>query len=67
MSMVDITRRKQAEEELQREKDQAQLYLDVANVMLLVLSTDGHIVLINKKGCEILGYKEEEIVSQRLV
>jgi PAS domain S-box-containing protein/putative nucleotidyltransferase with HDIG domain len=55
---------KQAEEALQKEKDRAQQYLDVAGVMFLVLDADRKVILINKKGCEILGYDEQEIVGR---
>jgi two-component system NtrC family sensor kinase len=49
---------------LQMERDKAQNYLDVAGVMLLALDTEGSITLINKKGCEILGYEEQEITGK---
>ncbi len=42
----------------------AQKYLDIAGVILLVLNTDGTVGLINKKGCEILGYSEDEIIGK---
>jgi two-component system cell cycle sensor histidine kinase/response regulator CckA len=42
----------------------AQNYLDIAAVILLVLQVDGTVHLINKKGCEILGYSEAEIVGK---
>ncbi|MEZ5335913.1 MAG: DUF835 domain-containing protein [Methanolobus sp.] len=45
------------------ERDQAQNYLDLAGVMLLVLDEKGIVKLINRKGCEILGYSEEEILG----
>ncbi len=60
----DITERKQAEEALQKEKGRAQQYLDIAGVMFLVLAADQKVILINKKGCEILGYVEQEIVGR---
>ena len=60
----DITERKQAEEELRKEKDTAQQYLDIAGVMLVAIDKTGKVVLINKKGCEILGYEEEEIIGK---
>jgi PAS domain S-box-containing protein len=56
--------RKQAEVELEKERDRAQRYLDIAGVMLVVINTDQEVVLINRKGCEILGYKEEEIIGR---
>src|ERR1044072_1734947 len=52
---------KQAEDALQRAKERAQLYLDIAPVMFIVLDADRKVVLINKRGCEILGDAEQEI------
>ncbi len=67
----DITDRKNAEEalikseeNLRRERDWAQNYLDVAATMLIVIGRDAKIKLINRKGCEILGYREDEIVGE---
>ncbi len=57
-------RRRRAEEELERERNQAQRYLDVAGVMLVVLDIEGRIELINGKGCEILGYREDELLRR---
>lgn len=52
------------EQELRREKDRFRKYLDVAAVMLVVLDHEQRVVLINKKGCEILGYDEHEIIGR---
>ena len=60
----DITERKRAEEVLKKEKDRAQKYLDIAGVMLLAIDADQKVILINRKGCEILGYKEEDIIGR---
>ncbi len=60
----DITEIKKVEEELKLERDKAQQYLDVAGVMLLLIDKDQKVVLINKKGCELLGYPEEEIIGK---
>jgi len=60
----DITIRKLAEEKLKIEKDKAQKYLDIANVMLIALDHRGNVSLINKKGCKILGYRENEILNK---
>ncbi|MBI5098876.1 MAG: PAS domain S-box protein [Nitrospirae bacterium] len=49
---------------LQKERDRAQNYLDVAGVMLIALNTKGNVTLINKKGCELLGYEEHEIIGK---
>ncbi len=42
------------EEVLQRERDEAQTYLDLAGVMFLALDADGRVTMVNHKGCEIL-------------
>lgn len=60
----DITSRKAAVDALRRERDRAQSYLDLAEVMLLALDTNGRIELINRKGCEILGWTEAELVGR---
>ena len=44
--------------------NRAQKYLDVAGVIIVVLDREGRVSLINKKGCEILGYHEGEIVGK---
>jgi len=38
--------------------------LDIAGVILLVLDHEGNISLINKKGLEVLGYHEEELLGK---
>ncbi len=60
----DITSRKQAEKVLQEERNKAQQYLDIAGVMFCVLDTDGRVVIMNPKGCEILGYKAGDIIGK---
>jgi len=60
----DVTERKKAEDILNKEKNKAQQYLDVAGVMIVALDSGGRIKLINKKGLEILGYEEHEILGQ---
>ena len=43
-----------AEEELKRERDLAQKYLDVAGVIMVALDKEGRVTLLNRKGCEVL-------------
>lgn len=63
-SMIDITDLKVAEESLRKERDLAQQYLDVTGVMMVALDANQRVTLVNKKGCEILGYTEEEIIGK---
>jgi PAS domain S-box-containing protein len=69
--ITDITDQKRAEEErrvqqtmLMTERDRAKRYLDTADVILLALDTEGRITLINRKGCELLGWTEAELLGR---
>lgn len=61
----DMTQRKAAEEAMRKEKERAERYLEIAGVMIVVLDREGRIVLINRKGSDILGYPEQEIVGRQ--
>ncbi len=63
-SMRHAIERRRAEEALAGERDRAQGYLDVAGVMLLAIDTDHRVTLVNRKGCEILGCEETEIIGK---
>ncbi|MBU2515322.1 PAS domain S-box protein [bacterium] len=60
---VNIDDRKRAEEQLLYEKELTNHYLNVAGVLLIALDLTGNVTLINPKGCEILGYPEDEIIG----
>jgi PAS domain S-box-containing protein len=60
----DITRRKRAEETVQRERNRAQQYLDIAGVIMVVIQADQTVGLINRRGCEVLGYSDVEVIGQ---
>ena len=62
--LLDITSRRRAEEEIQRQNDLAQSYLDVAAVMMVAIGADQQVALVNKKACEILGCTAEEAMGQ---
>jgi len=62
--LTDITKRKRAEQLLRKERDKAQKYLDVAAVMMVAIDSEQRVGLINRKGCEILGYSEDEILGK---
>jgi diguanylate cyclase (GGDEF)-like protein/PAS domain S-box-containing protein len=61
----DITALKRVEENLRRERDTAQKYLDIAGVMFLVIDADERISLINRHGLSILGYDDDRQVIGR--
>jgi two-component system cell cycle sensor histidine kinase/response regulator CckA len=60
----DITARKLAEEALRKERDMAQKYLDIAGVIMVALNEWGEITLVNRRGLDILGYGEGELLGR---
>ncbi|MBU0752270.1 MAG: PAS domain S-box protein [Gammaproteobacteria bacterium] len=60
----DVTERKQSEQAILREKKRAETYLDIAGVMMVALDTAGHVTLINRKGCEVLGRDRADIMDK---
>lgn len=56
--------RRQAELATRREQRQAQAYLDVVGVMVVALDRQGHVTLMNRKTCELLGYVADAGDSQ---
>lgn len=50
--------------EIQRERDKAQKYLDIAQVILLALDREGRVALLNRKGLRVLGYRENHLLGQ---
>ena len=55
---------KRAEKQLLEERDRAQNYLDIADVILIALDTEGHITMLNRKGCAILKCKAKEALGK---
>ena len=55
---------RQVHRNLQAEYNRAQMYLDIAEVILVVINKTGEITLINKKGCRILGYETDELIGK---
>ncbi len=58
---VDITNRKLMENELQKERDFANNLVETAQVIILVLSTDGSVMSVNPYFEDLTGYKTSEI------
>ncbi len=52
----DVTERRKQEKEINKQKEKAQKYLNIAQVIMLGLDENCNITLINKMGVEILGY-----------
>lgn len=52
---------------LEQEKEIAQNYLDIVEVMVLVLDLEYKIQVINRRGCEIIGYSAEEAIGKNFI
>jgi PAS domain S-box-containing protein len=59
-----LTEHKQIEQRIKDERDKTQRYLDLAGVIFVAIDTAGIVTLINRKGCQVLGYEENEIVGR---
>src|SRR5688572_25923126 len=42
----------------------ARSYLDLADVIFIALDAEARVLLINRTGCEILGYSQDEILGK---
>ena len=49
---------------LRRERDTVHNILHTVEAIIVTLDIDGRITLINRKGCELLGYSEQELIGQ---
>ena len=55
---------KHIQESIRRRNQTAQKYLDIAGVIIVAINVSGQITLINKRGCDILGYPKEELIGK---
>ena len=62
--LFDIAKYSKFESQIILERDKAQIYFDMANVILLSLSSKGMVEAINRKGCEILRLERENIIGK---
>lgn len=48
---------------LRREMDKSQRFLDTVETIIVGLDRRGRVTLVNRKGCELLGYAENELLG----
>ncbi|MGA9098191.1 MAG: PAS domain S-box protein, partial [Methanotrichaceae archaeon] len=60
----EITEHKLAEEALRAERDRAEKYLNIVEVIIVALDTQARITLLNRKGHQVLGYEEGELIGK---
>jgi len=62
--VLDISDRAQAKDALSRQVSLNQYYLDTVQTLIVALDAEGCITMINRKGCEVLGYGREELLGR---
>jgi len=60
-ALADLRER---ERQLRQEKRRLERYLDIAPVIILIIDANSQVGLINRAGCELLGYAENDIVGR---
>lgn len=53
-----------ANEKLLNEKNKAEMYLDIAGVVVVALDFEARVTLINRKGCELLEISPDQILGR---
>lgn len=61
---AEINRHKKTQRELEKEKDRALSYFDIAGSILVVINTDCKVTMINEAGRRLLGYSNDQIVGE---
>jgi PAS domain S-box-containing protein len=64
LRVLPVRALRKSEAALREERDRLHTYLDVAQVMLVALDLEQRVTLINRKGCEVLGAAEQDILSR---
>jgi len=60
----DITNEIKANQKIRKTRERAELYLNLAGVIIVALNKDGIITLMNKKGYEVLEYEKGELLGK---
>jgi PAS domain S-box-containing protein len=55
-----------SEEQLRIQRNMVRAYLDMAGAIILEVDAGERVTMINRRGCEIIGAKEDEIVGKNL-
>ncbi len=50
--------------QLRKELEMMRDYLDIADVIIVVIDADQRVSYINRKGCDILGYQRDDIIGK---
>ncbi|MCF7972544.1 MAG: PAS domain S-box protein [Phycisphaerae bacterium] len=61
----DVTASMQASISLHIERDRAEMYLDIVSAIIVALDLGQRVILINRKGCDILGAPRDWIMGKK--
>jgi diguanylate cyclase (GGDEF)-like protein/PAS domain S-box-containing protein len=61
---INFSKQKQTEDALRYERDFTRNILDTVEAIIVAIEPSGCITLINRKGCELLGYSEAELIGK---
>ena len=61
---LSVRKIRQGEEETREERNKAQDYLNIAGSIIVALDIEQKVTLINERGCEVLGYAENEMLGK---
>jgi PAS domain S-box-containing protein len=50
-----------------KEKERAERYLHIAEAIIVILDNEGKVRRINRRGCDVLGYAEDEIIGKNWI
>ncbi|MDD1729494.1 MAG: PAS domain S-box protein [Methanospirillum sp.] len=62
-TITDISEQKHIEEIIRTERDRAEQYLNIAEVIIVAISREGTVVLINRKGADMLKAPADKIIG----
>jgi PAS domain S-box-containing protein len=60
----DLSEQKEAQKALEKEKEKAQMYFDLASTFNFILDRDGHIVQANQAALDFVGLEGSEIIGK---
>ncbi|MBN8502785.1 MAG: PAS domain S-box protein, partial [Sphingomonadales bacterium] len=60
----DVTDSRSLQLRLAEERDRSQRYLDTVEAIIVSLDVEGRITMINRKGCDVLGYNASELIGR---
>lgn len=61
---VMLEQLEETQHKLHEEQEKAQSYVDIAEVMIIVIGRDEKVLMINKKGCQVLGREKADVVGK---